>query len=102
MHTLSDEQQTGALVHSIRLIICVFVSILLISSCGTKEMMTKSALGCPMRDLEIIPSDFERAGSRTNWCAKCEGKTFWCTTNAARSKLTCREVVAGRAPCLIR
>ena len=86
----------------IRCVICLFSVILLLSGCSSKEMMTRSALGCAIRDLEIIPSEFERQGSRTNWCAKCEGKTFWCTTNAARSKLTCREVGAGRPPCLIR
>ena len=86
----------------IRCVICLFSAILLLSGCSSKEMMTQSALGCSIRDLEIIPSEFERQGSRTNWCAKCEGKTFWCTTNAARSKLTCREVGAGRPPCLIR
>lgn len=83
-------------------VICLFSVILLLSGCSSKEMMTRSALGCSIRDLEIIPSEFERQGSRTNWCAKCEGKTFWCTTNAARSKLTSREVGAGRPPCLIR
>lgn len=86
----------------IRCVICLFSVILLLSGCSSKEMMTRSALGCSIRDLEIIPSEFERQGSRTNWCAKCEGKTFWCTTNAARSKLTCREVGADRPPCLIR
>ena len=86
----------------IRWVIYLFSVILLLSGCSSKEMMTRSALGCSIRDLEIIPSEFERQGSRTNWCAKCEGKTFWCTTNAARSKLTCREGGAGRPPCLIR
>ena len=86
----------------IRWVIYLFSVILLLSGCSSKEMMTRSALGCSIRDLEIIPSEFERQGSRTNWCVKCEGKTFWCTTNAARSKLTCREVGAGRPPCLIR
>ena len=60
----------------IRCVICLFSVILLLSGCSSKEMMTRSALGCSIRDLEIIPSEFERQGSRTNWCAKCEGKLF--------------------------
>jgi hypothetical protein len=55
-------------------------------------MMTRSELECPMCDLEIVISDFERQGSRTNWCI----------TNADRSKFTCREVALGQRPCLIR
>ena len=82
----------------IRCVIYLFGLTSLLSGCSSKEMMTRSALGCSIRDLEIIPSEFERQGSRTNWCAKCEGKTFWCTTNAARSRLTCRKVGAGVHP----
>ena len=53
----------------IRCVICLFAVNLLLSGCSSKEMMTQSALGCSIRDLEIIPSEFERQGSRTNWCA---------------------------------
>ncbi|MDA0829677.1 MAG: hypothetical protein ACKVKY_00790 [Burkholderiales bacterium] len=65
-------------------------------------MMTQSELEYPMRDLELVPSKFERQGLRTNWCAQCEEKTFWCATNVDRSKLICREVALGQPPCLIR
>ncbi len=76
----------------------VLFSFLYISGCSTPEALTAKATECRVINVKIIPSRYEREGSRTSWCARCLEKTFACVTNADRSEVQCRRVEPG-PPC---
>ena len=76
----------------------VLFSFLQISGCSTPEALTAKATECRVINVKIIPSRYEREGSRTSWCARCLEKTFACVTNAEKSEEHCRRVEPG-PPC---
>jgi len=76
----------------------VLFSFLHISGCSTPEALTAKATECRVTNVKIIPSRYEREGSRTSWCARCLEKTFACVTNADKSEVQCRRVEPG-PPC---
>jgi len=76
----------------------VLFSFLYISGCSTPEALTAKATECRVINVKIIPSRYEREGSRTSWCARCLEKTFACVTNVDRSEVQCRRVEPG-PPC---
>ena len=76
----------------------VLFSFLQISGCSTPEALTAKATECRVINVKIIPSRYEREGSRTSWCARCLEKMFACVTNAEKSEVQCRRVEPG-PPC---
>jgi len=80
---------------SVFLVLFLFLQI---SGCSTPEAMTARATECRTINVKIIPSRYEREGSRTSWCARCLEKTFACVTNADKSEVQCRRVEPG-PPC---
>jgi hypothetical protein len=84
-----------------RKIFCVLLllfAFLQISGCSTREALTAGATECRVINVKIIPSRYEREGSRTSWCARCLEKMFACVTNAEKSEVQCRRVEPG-PPC---
>jgi hypothetical protein len=63
--------------------------------CTSPDRLTADALHCSTRDVEIVPSGFQRRGMETAWCATCKGKLYVCATNAQRSHTVCREAQEG-------
>jgi hypothetical protein len=61
------------------------------AGCATKEQLTSRATGCGTRAITILPSDFQRLGVETAWCASCKDKRYLCRTNAERSQVECNE-----------
>lgn len=74
------------------------VLFLAVSGCKSPSAMSAKALGCRTAQLDMLDSEFSRAGSTTTWCASCEGRTSICVTNPNRDRVECREVPAG-PPC---
>ena len=79
-------------------IFLVLFAFLQISGCASPEALTAEATECRTINVKIIPSRYEREGSRTSWCARCLEKTFACVTNAEKSEVQCRRVEPG-PPC---
>jgi hypothetical protein len=66
-----------------------------LAGCASQDRLTADALNCRMGDVNVVPSEFQRRGSETAWCATCKGKLYQCATNAARSRTVCREAKEG-------
>lgn len=85
-----------------RFAVLLFSVVGCLSGCKSTETMTAAQLGCDTRDVKILDSQFERAGSETTWCARCSGsnsgKNYVCATNPSRDRVQCREVPPG-PPC---
>jgi hypothetical protein len=62
----------------------------LLPGCVTQDRMTADAIGCPVRDVEIVPSAYSSRGTETAWCATCKGKRYQCATNAQRTRTVCQ------------
>lgn len=71
--------------------------LLLAAGCASQTSLTASATGCRTTQVDIVDSEFKRAGSTTAWCAKCQGKRYQCNTNANRNKVQCFEARPGTA-----
>jgi hypothetical protein len=71
---------------------------LCLSACKSPTALTARATGCTVTELEIIDSEYKRAGSTTAWCARCKGTNYTCVTNTARDVVECREAAAA-SPC---
>jgi hypothetical protein len=63
--------------------------------CKSQSGLTASATGCRAVEVDIVDSEFKRAGSTTAWCAKCRGKRYQCATGASRDKVHCFEARPG-------
>ncbi len=70
----------------------------LLAACKSPAALTARETGCTVTELEIIDSEFKRAGSTTAWCARCKGTVYTCVTNTARDRVECREATAP-SPC---
>ena len=66
--------------------------------CKSPTALTARATGCTTTEVEIVDSEFKRAGSTTAWCARCKGRNFSCVTNIERNRVECREASAA-SPC---
>jgi hypothetical protein len=75
---------------------CVLVA--LCTGCASPERLTTKGTPCSGRDVTIVPSEFQRQGVETAWCARCKDKVYQCVTNAARDKVQCFEAKEG-GPC---
>ena len=74
---------------------CAIVAALLVG-CGTsREALTGKAVGCSTRSVDLLPSEYDRKGMETSWCAKCKDKRYQCATNAQRTRTICKESVEG-------
>lgn len=78
-----------------RLLILLVPLLALGAGCANKQRLTASATDCRVTEVDIVDSEFKRAGSTTAWCAKCRGKRYQCATNAARDKVQCFEARPG-------
>lgn len=67
-------------------------------ACKSPTVLTARATGCTTTEVEIVDSEFKRAGSTTAWCARCKGKNFSCATNIERDHVECHEASAA-SPC---
>jgi hypothetical protein len=67
----------------------------LLAGCASQDRLTANAIGCSVMDVNIVPSVYKSQGTETAWCASCKGKRYQCATNAARSKVVCRESQEG-------
>jgi hypothetical protein len=70
-----------------------------LAGCASPDRLTADAIGCPVSQVDIVPSRFSSQGTRTAWCATCKGKRYQCATNAQRSRTVCKESTEGDA-CL--
>lgn len=69
----------------------LIAGLLCVAGCASKERLTSRATGCGTRSIAILPSEFQRQGVETAWCASCNGKRYLCRTNAERSQVECNE-----------
>ncbi len=80
----------------LRMTVLVLAAVILVTGCGTsKEALTGKAVGCPTRDVNILPSEYARKGMDTSWCAACKNKRYQCVTNADRTRTSCKETNDG-------
>ena len=84
---------------SARLVILTLVVLFAVSGCKSQSALSAKELGCRTAEVEILDSEFSRAGSTTSWCAHCAGKTAVCVTNPRHDRIECRDVPPG-PPCM--
>lgn len=64
---------------------------MLLGGCVTQSSLTAEATGCSRGSIDIIDSRYKREGTTSAWCARCQGKTYHCVSNAQRTRVECRE-----------
>jgi hypothetical protein len=69
----------------------VFVAVLALAGCKTQSALTADATGCTRTQVDILKSRYEREGTTTAWCAKCQGRIYHCVSNPERSRVECKE-----------
>jgi hypothetical protein len=65
-----------------------------LGGCASPAVLTREAIGCSGRDVNILDSRWKDAGSTTTWCASCDsqpGRRWRCTSNAARDRVVCED-----------
>jgi hypothetical protein len=78
------------------LLVCAVVATLVVGCAGkSKEALTGRAVGCSTRSVDLLPSEYDRKGMETSWCAKCKDKRYQCVTNAERTRTVCKASVDG-------
>jgi hypothetical protein len=68
------------------------IAVALLAGCASQAALTRDAIGCSGRDVNILESRWKRDGSVTTWCASCDsqpGRRWRCTTNAAKDRVEC-------------
>jgi hypothetical protein len=78
-------------------ILVVALGATLLGGCAGKsrEALTGKAVGCSTRNVTVVPSEYDRKGMETSWCATCKEKRYQCVTNADRTRTVCKESTEG-------
>ena len=101
MHPRSESEVTpcrspGTLFTIARTLILLSIATVVLAGCGTsREALTAKAVGCATRHVNLVPSQYDRKGMETSWCATCKGKLYQCVTNADRTRSSCKESKEG-------
>jgi hypothetical protein len=64
---------------------------LALGGCKTQSALTADATGCTRTQVDILKSRYEREGTTTAWCARCQGRIYHCVSNPERSRVECKE-----------